>query len=298
MRLGVDIGGTKTDAVAVEDSGALAHRVRLTTGFGSPAVVETAIAAITQVAELSKLDAIDFESIGIGIPGVVDNSRGHVRHAVNLGFEDLELGSAIAAGLGVRVQVENDVTAAAFGAYRLLGLDKSMAYLNLGTGIAAGLVIDGKLWRGARGTAGEIGHIPIDPQGFLCPCGQRGCLETVSSGSGIARQWQSDDPYPVISLFDQADAGDATALEVRARFAAGVAAAVRMLILTADVENVVIGGGLSHLGDRLLSEVQTVLASWAETSTFLTTLDLPSRVRLVPDGYPVAAIGAALIARA
>ena len=297
MRLGIDIGGTKTDAVAVEDSGELAHRVRLSTGFGSPAVVKTAMAAITQVAELSKLEAVDFQSIGIGIPGVVDNSRGHVRHAVNLGFDDLELGDALADGLGVRVQVENDVTAAAFGAYRLLGLDQSMAYLNLGTGIAAGLVIDGKLWRGARGTAGEIGHIPIDPHGFMCPCGQRGCIETVASGSGIARQWSSSDPYPVVALFDRADQGDTEAIAVRERFANGVASAVRLLILTTDVENVVIGGGLSHLGDRLLSEVKAVLDSWAASSTFLTTLDLTSRVRLVPDGYPVAAIGAALIAR-
>jgi predicted NBD/HSP70 family sugar kinase len=299
MRLGIDIGGTKTDAVAVTDAGEVAHRERLTTGFGSVAVVETALEAITGVAKLSGLEAAEFESIGIGIPGIVDNASGYVRHAVNLGFDELGLGDLLAARLGARVRIENDVTAAAFGAYSLLGISSSMAYLNLGTGIAAGIVIDGKLWRGARGTAGEIGHIPVDPNGELCPCGQRGCLETVASGSSISRAWSSAGGsaggHPAVELFDAADAGDEKAIEIRSRLATGVASAVRLLILTTDVETVVIGGGLSHLGDRLLDDVCGVLTSWAASSTFLASLDLTSRVRLVPEGHPVAAIGAALV---
>ena len=84
------------------------------------------------------------------------------------------------------------------GAFHLLGRPDthSMAYLNLGTGLAAGLVLNGALWRGSRGTAGEIGHIPVDPNGALCSCGQRGCLEMVASGSAVARQWPTDHPDP------------------------------------------------------------------------------------------------------
>jgi predicted NBD/HSP70 family sugar kinase len=165
VRLGIDIGGTKTDAVAIDDEGGLAHRIRLTTGFGSVAVVETALTAVARISELTGLAAAGFDSIGIGIPGMVDRASGHVAHAVNLGLDRLELGGELAGRLGVGVRIENDVNAAALGAYHLMGLEGTMAYLNLGTGLAAGIVVDGKLWRGARGIAGEIGHIPVDPQG-------------------------------------------------------------------------------------------------------------------------------------
>jgi predicted NBD/HSP70 family sugar kinase len=295
VRLGIDIGGTKTDAVAIDDDGGLAHSIRLATGFGSVAVVETAVTAVARIAELTGLAAAGFDSIGIGIPGMVDRASGHVAHAVNLGLERLELGGELAGRLGVGVRIENDVNAAALGAYHLMGLDGTMAYLNLGTGLAAGIVVDGKLWRGARGIAGEIGHIPIDPRGALCACGQRGCLETVASGSGVARQWPTDDPLPVRALFAAAADGDEDARRIKARLVEGIAAAVRVLVLTVDVETVVVGGGLSHLGDRLLRDVHEVLDEWAQASPFLASLSLPARVRLVPEGSPAAAIGAALV---
>jgi glucokinase len=298
VRLGVDIGGTKTDAVALDGDAITTERVRLLTGFGAVAVVETAVAAINRIAELTGLAPGEFESIGIGIPGMVDSRSGHVRHAVNLGFDELSLGTAIAERLGVGVRIENDVTAAALGAYHGLGLTSSMAYLNVGTGLAAGLVLNGEPWGGARGAAGEIGHIPVDPYGALCGCGQRGCLETVASGSGVARQWKSDDPYPVRALFDAANAGDAAAQKIRSNLAGGIAAALRVLVLTADVETVVIGGGLSRLGDALLGDVLEVLASRAAASPFVASLELASRVRMLPDDFPAAAVGAALVGSA
>jgi glucokinase len=295
VRLGIDIGGTKTDAVAIDDAGGLAQRIRLATGFGSVAVLETAVSAVSRIGELTGLEAAGFDSIGIGIPGMVDRASGHVSHAVNLGLDRLALGGELSQRLGVDVSVENDVKAAALGAYHLMGLTGTMAYLNLGTGLAAGIVVDGRLWRGSRGIAGEIGHIPVDPSGELCACGQRGCLETVASGSGVARQWRTDDPLPVRALFAAAADGDEDARAIKARLAAGIASAVRVLVLTVDVETVVIGGGLSHLGDRLLCDVHEVLDEWAQSSPFLASLSLTDRVRLVPEGSLAAAIGAALV---
>lgn len=295
MRLGIDIGGTKTEAVAIDDAGGLAQRIRLATGFGSVAVLETAVTAVSRIGELTGLAAAGFDSIGIGIPGMVDRASGDVSHAVNLGLERLALGGELADRLGVDVRVENDVKAAALGAYHLMGLAGTMAYLNLGTGLAAGIVVDGRLWRGSTGIAGEIGHIPVDPSGALCACGQRGCLETVASGSGVARQWRTDDPFPVRALFAAAADGNKDARAITARLAEGIASAVRVLVLTVDVETVVIGGGLSHLGDRLLCDVHEVLDEWARASPFLASLSLTERVRLVPEGSLAAAVGAALV---
>jgi len=119
----------------------------------------------------------NFHIFGEVYTGAVDVASGRVEHAVNLGLSGLDLGSEVAARLGRSVRVENDVNAAALGAFSLLGRtsSQSMAYLNLGTSLAAGLVLGGRLWRGSRGVAGEIGHIPVDPAGDRCGCGQRGC---------------------------------------------------------------------------------------------------------------------------
>lgn len=298
MRIGLDIGGTKTDAVAIGDNNSLIQRVRIPTGFGPGEVMKTAVTAISRIEELTNTPASRFESIGVGIPGMVDNEIGHVRNAVNLGIEELALGPVLAEQLGAGVCVENDVKAAALGAYHLIGLTGSMGFLNLGTGLAAGLVVDGTLWRGSRGTAGEIGHIPIDLEGQVCGCGQRGCLETVASGSGVSRQWISDDPLPVREMFLKASSGDPQAERVLTSLVEGIAAAVRVLVLTVDVDTVVIGGGLSNLGQDLVNKVYDVLEAWGESSSFIRSLELPLRARLVPKGLPVAAVGAALVGAA
>jgi len=295
MRVGIDIGGTKTQAVALASDGTVAAEHRLATGFGAAAVLDSAEAAVCALAETAGVPLEDFATIGVGIPGAVDRATGTVAHAVNLGLENLDLGRELGARLGRPVRVENDVNAAALGAWQALGAGTadSMAYLNLGTGLAAGLVLGGRVWRGSRGVAGEIGHIPVDPAGPLCPCGQRGCLELAASGSGLARAWEGGDS--VRDLFAAAEAGDPGAVAVRDRLVEHVAAAVRLLVLTVDPDRVVVGGGLSSLGDELVGAVRGVLAGWAASSAFLAMLDLPQRVEVLPAGFPAAAVGAALV---
>lgn len=297
MRIGVDVGGTKTDAVAIDNTGIVLGELRVATGFGAVGVLVSTAGAVSQLAMQIGADVLAFESIGVGIPGAVDSVSGRVSHAVNLGLHGLDLGGELTAQLGVPVRVENDVNAAAVGAFHLLASPetRSLAYLNLGTGLAAGLVLNGQLWRGSRGTAGEIGHIPIDPNGPLCSCGQRGCLEMVASGSAVARQWPSDHPHPVQSLFEAANVGDPLAIEVRKRLVDNVASAVRVLVLSVDLDVVVIGGGITSLGEPLIADVRECLDSWAAVSPFIASLELSSRVDLVPPGFPAAAIGAAIV---
>jgi glucokinase len=300
MRLGIDIGGTKTAAVAIGSDGELSDLVRLPTGFGAPAVLSAARQVVQRMAELAGVAVSSFDSIGIGIPGAVDTVTGRVEHAVNLGLQGLDLGPMLSEELGVAVRVENDVKAAALGAHHLLGVADgvtahSMAYLNLGTGLAAGIVLDGELLRGGHGVAGEIGHIPVDPSGVICSCGQRGCLETLASGSAIARMWPTEHPLPARELFDLAAAGDARATEVREQFLRGAASAVRLLALTTDVDDVVIGGGLAALGEPLLLGVRRILIEWSGDSAFLASTGLAERVQVIPLGFPAAAVGAALV---
>ncbi|KRB38678.1 ROK family protein [Microbacterium sp. Root180] len=298
MKVGLDVGGTKTDAVAVDAAGTIVGRVRLATGWGPDAVIATVIGAVRELGAQSGVDSSAIRSVGVGIPGQIEPGTGRVVHAVNLGVDVLDLVAATQPALGVPVGVENDVKAAALGAFALHGGSGSMAYLNLGTGIAAGIVSEGSLWRGARGTAGEVGHISVDPGGPLCRCGQHGCIEAFAGGGAIAERWGRAGALPIRDVFDAADAGDAEARGLRAGLARGVAAAVRVLVLTADVDTVVFGGGITALGDRLMSDVRAELAASAEASPFMRSLRLEQRVELLPAGSPAAALGAALVGAA
>lgn len=295
MRIGLDVGGTKTDAVAVDAIGAVVARVRLATGWGPDAVVQTVLEAVAALGREDGVDPSSVRSVGIGMPGQVEPGTARVVHAVNLGVAELDLAAAVGPVLGVPVRVENDVKAAALGAYVLHGGSGTVGYLNLGTGIAAGIVRDGELWRGARGTAGEVGHISVDPHGPRCRCGQFGCIEALAGGGAIAERWGRPSALPVRDVFDAADRGDADARALRAGLACGVAAAVRVLVLTADVDAVVLGGGVTALGDRLMADVSAELAASAAASPFMRSLRLGERVALLPAGSPAAALGAALI---
>lgn len=301
-RLGLDIGGTKTLAVLLDPAGSVLATRRSATLHGADGVIRTAVAAVGELLHDAGPAAERAWSLGVGVPGLVEAGSGRVSHAANLGLDGggLDLGARLGERLGRRVAVENDVNAAALGATALLDprAARDVAYLNLGTGLAAGIVLDGELRRGAHGAAGEIGHLALDPAGPRCPCGQRGCLETIASGSALAAAWPTDSAPPPQALFDAADAGDPEAGRIRTRFAAAVAAAVRIVCLTADVETVVLGGGVAQLGGRLRVAVAEALDAQAASSPFLASLDLPARLRVAPADHPVAAVGAALLAEA
>jgi glucokinase len=154
-------------------------------------------------------------------------------------------------------------------------------------------VLGGELWRGSRGAAGEIGQILIDPAGPPDADGQPGALEVLASGSGIASQR----PGSVTEMLAAAAAGGRQAIEIRSRMFEGVASAVRILVLTLDVDVVVIGGGISTMGDELLGAVRGIVTEWEATSPFITSLGLGERIRILPPGSSTAAIGAAWLGR-
>jgi len=297
LRIGLDVGGTKIAGVLLAPDGSALSAVRRPTGWGDTAVVSGIVAAVEELCGGIDAAAERVASIGIGIPGLVDAREGRVLHAVNLGVSSLDLASLVREATGIACMVDNDVNAAALGAAALRGDTAPMAYLNLGTGVAAGLIIDGRIWRGAHGTAGEVGHLVIEPGGRRCGCGQRGCVEALAGGGALAQAWGRGGALPVRDILDAADAGDPTAQELRDGLFRGAAAAVRSLVLTADVATVVIGGGLTALAPRIEPGIRAQLKQDAEESPFLQSLRLDERIELLPAASPVAAIGAALLSR-
>jgi predicted NBD/HSP70 family sugar kinase len=298
MRVGLDIGATKVLGAVIGDGGVVITQARQDTLPGPDGVLETVTTVLDLLA--AALDGALPPHVGIGIPGIVDRKRGAVSHAVNLGLggDWFPLADRLADRVGASVIVENDLNAATWGAHVLSGAD-DLAYLALGTGLAAGLVLSGTLRRGARGAAGEIGHVPVDPAAGLCSCGQRGCLELLASGSALAASWPGGgDVPPAAALFAAAAAGNPRAVASRDRFAAGVADAVRMLGLAVDPAAIIIGGGVAQVGEPLLAAVNAALHAQAATSPFLAALDLAGRTTLLPGRAPVGAIGAALIGNA
>src|SRR6201996_2129008 len=226
MRVGLDIGATKVLGAVIGAGGSVIAQARQDTLPGPDGVLESVTSVLDLLA--ADLDGALPPHIGIGIPGLVDRHRGAVSHAVNLGLggEWFPLADRLADRTGAAVIVENDLNAATWGAHVLSGAD-DLAYLALGTGLAAGFVLGGVLRRGAHGAAGEIGHVPIDPDGALCSCGQRGCLELSASGSALAAAWPADGKIPPAeALFAAATAGNPAAVSARDRYAGRVADAV------------------------------------------------------------------------
>lgn len=295
--VGMDIGGTKTAAVVIDEAGNLRAETLLPTAQGNDGVLNTAEQALIALAEQTGCAVSDFTAAGIGIPGQVDSAHGIVRYAYNLSVQSLNLASLLKERTGVDIAIENDVTAAAVGAAHLMQLNGSVAYINLGTGLSAGIVVDGKPWRGAQGLAGEVGHLPVDPRNRPCPCGQRGCLETVASGSALKAYWPAGGEHPGWVLAAAVADGDADAKLAFDLLVEGAASTVRAMGVVMAPDAVVIGGGLRKIGAPLLDGIRAQLAAWEAESPFLSGFTLSQKLQVLPEGMPAATVGAALSPR-
>lgn len=290
MRIGIDIGGTKIEAVAIDESLGVLASFRGRVQRGPEGVADGTIAAVRQICR--GLDG-RVESIGIGVPGAI--RRGVVHHARNLDIGSFDLETAVAEATGAPVRVCNDVNAAALGAWALRGgTSDSFAYLNLGTGLAAGVVLGGRMWQGARGLAGEIGYVSVDPHGPAHLDGLPGALEAYASGSGMVAQWGVEGAT-AIDVFDAAAAGDARAIGIRDGVFFGAASAVRLLALTYGADTVVIGGGLTGIGRALCDGMARHFDEWSATSPLIASLQLDTITHVLTDERPTHAIGAAIV---
>jgi glucokinase len=312
---GLDVGGTKLLALAFDPESPGRWRVtrRVPTPRSPDDLLATVEALVAEMgSEAARIhSAIQLHAVGLGIAGLVQRD-GSVRVGPNLpGIADLALADLLAERLQVPVAVENDATAATWGEHREgagLGVAE-MVMVTLGTGIGAGIVTGGHLLTGVNGFAGEVGHMIIDPDGPLCPCGQRGCWERYASGTGLGRLGREAAEAGLLSAVvegvggdpeavrgDQvtaaALAGDPEALAVLEAFAGWVALGLANLTNILDPEVIVIGGGLVAAGDALLDPVRSAFARTIYAG------DRRVLPRIVPAelGASAGAIGAGLLA--
>ena len=264
--IGVDVGGTKIAAAVVSAEGEVLNEVRYPTQAVPPnRLVGTIAGAITEVK-----DGFEVGGVCLAVPGLIMASVNTVIFSPNLHeIENIRLDEEIGGSIGMRVTVENDANAAAWGEFRFgAGKDvEHQVFITLGTGVGGGVITHGVLLRGAQGAGGELGHVTLDPEGPLCGCGNRGCLEALASGTAIqrrAREFANDRPTSALGrlaiqrqvlgedvtrLAEEGDEAAVSVLEETGRWLGiGMAGFVNMF----NPEVVAVGGGASRAGEFIL----------------------------------------------
>lgn len=262
----LDVGGTLMKAAVIDPHGqVLLNDVRPTPG-------ERAAEGVVSYAAEVASRVPDAVAVGLVVPGLVDEDRGYVYYAANVGLSDVPLRDLAQQRLGMTVSLGHDVRAGGlaegmFGAAR--GVDDFL-FLPIGTGIAGAIFVGGQPYAGSVGQGGEIGHAPVLPNGEQCRCGQHGCLETYASASSIARRYIQQGGPPGTTtpeIVSRAASGDLIARRVWADAIAALACALTTYTMLLDPELVVIGGGLGESGDALLDPLGKALAerlAWRE----------------------------------
>jgi glucokinase len=306
--IGLDIGGTKIATLLVNALGQPVAQTRQPTPTGSPqALVDSIVQAIEDTLQQAQANPSHLAAIGIGIPGLVNPQTGVVQMAANLNLDNYPLGDALTAVFHTPTHIENDVRIAALGAYQYLHKTRPalqhIAYLSIGTGIAVGIVLNGRLHRGHNGMAGEIGHAISQPDGEWCKCGQRGCLETIAAGPAIARQAAALMPNingrtpTTAEVYTAATQGNPIAQQIVQHVSQTLSHAIQWLIMASDVEYVVLGGGVAQAGPPFLQPIQADLTRYHSQSPLAQTMFHPDKLLLLPADYNAGAWGAIHLAQ-
>ncbi|GKS80916.1 glucokinase [Ligilactobacillus pabuli] len=297
--IGIDLGGTTIKFGILTSSGEIQQKWSVETNImdeGSH-IVPDIIASINHHLALYKMDQSQFIGIGMGTPGTVDLEAGTVVGAYNLNWKTVQnIKDEIQAGTGIKFAVDNDANVAALGE-RWKGAGNNsdeVVFVTLGTGVGGGVISNGELLHG-QGAAGEIGHINVQPNGYLCTCGGHGCLETYTSATGVVRiardlaeefagesqlKTALDNGEEISSkdVFDLAKKDDVLALKVVDEVCYYLGYACANLAAITNPEFIVIGGGVSAAGEILLSKVEENFNKFAfptvRTSTHLKLAEL------------------------
>ncbi len=301
--IGMDISGPKVRAALVDDQG---HILRSRDTESQADTIVEQVASIVAELSLESRPA----AVGIGIPGLVNRQTDRVvasRDLPSTVRDDLHAEFMRATGL--RVEIENDANAAAYGEYKVgAGRgSRDIFYMMIGQGIGGAIILDGKLWTGASGFAGEVGHITIDTEGIPCVCGNTGCLETVASAPSIVRSAKErlhrdstsslsrlvlNKDFTAEDVAHQANEGDDFSLMMIERTGKYIGTGVASVINLLNLERIILGGGVMEAGELILNPIIREARRRAFQPCFEATQIVAGAL-----GNDAVAIGAAMLAR-
>lgn len=279
--VGVDLGGTTIKIGLCDENGKLLHSLEEPTEAekGAEGVLENIVAYVSKLVQESPFGWEQVAGIGAGIPGFMDIPEGFVKLSPNLGWRDVPVKKILESKFGKPVKIDNDANVAALGeAWSGAGAGiPNVVCLTLGTGVGGGIIMKRSLYQGFSGMAGELGHLNVVPteEATLCGCGKRGCLETVSSATGIIRManeairsgqltmLSSVGAITAKNVFEAVMAGDEIANCIYERAALYLGKAMALVTLIVNPQRFVIGGGVSKAGDLLFDSIRKYFHEFA-----------------------------------
>ncbi len=310
-RIGIDVGGTNVKIALVDSNGKIGYSNTIPTRaeMGYEYTINNMKQAIKDLMTETKLSAKDIEGIGFGLPGQVDFKSGIVRLITNIpGWVEIPLAKMIEDEFHIPTRIDNDVRCAALGELNF-GAGKgcqNLICITVGTGIGSGLIINGKLVRGASNAAGEIGHIKLQMHdGPICGCGDTGCLEAFASGPAIVamaeeyilggkstkyREMANGNDITPFIVAEAAKAGDAVAKRIFTRMGEYIGIGMASVVNLLNPEKIIIGGGVADAGDILLNPLKETIKNRAMKIAGETVEVVPAQL-----GNTAGVIGASLL---
>ena len=308
--IGIDLGGTTAKFGIINQAGEIQTKWSIPTDISDEGslIIPNLIESINSKLESFSMTADDFIGVGMGSPGTVNREKGSVIGAYNLNWKTLQdLKGPIEEKTGIPFAIDNDANVAALGE-QWAGAgnnEPDVVFITLGTGVGGGLISDGQLLHGAIDAAGEIGHVTVEPGGYLCTCGKKGCLEQYASATGVVRiardlaeeyagpsilKIEIDDGQAVDAerIFDLAKENDELALAVVDRFAYYLGYALGNVANLLNPSTIVLGGGVSQAGEFLAEKVRNEMQDF-----MFQTIREQTKVKIAELGNDAGIIGAA-----
>lgn len=310
--IGIDLGGTNISAGIVDENGNILVKASTPTMNGRAAedIIDDMSGLCSKLMGELKLEVNDIESIGVGMPGTMDKKKGISIYANNLNFDNVNVVEEMGKRINLPCYIENDANCAAIGE-NVCGVaygSKNLIYITIGTGVGAGIIINGKVFDGSFGGGGEAGHMVIVAEGEECTCGRKGCWEAYASASALRREgriaaakYPNSKIYDLVdgniklidakTVFDAADLGDEIALEIIDKYIKYLAIGLVNLVNIFQPEAIIIGGGVCAQGDKVIKPLIEILNEKVYGK------ELKTKISIATLGNDAGIVGAAMLGK-